>query len=348
MVLCLFDLTACNRNEDLPGSPPLSGNSDTWLIPVDRVLDGGPGKDGIPAISNPKFSKAFTTSYLSNKDLVVGVTINGSQKAYPHVILDWHEIVNDQIDDIPIAITYCPLTGTAITWNRDINGTITEFGVSGLLYNSNLIPYDRQTDSNWSQMRMDCVNGPLIGEQVSTFQVVETTWKNWKQMFPNSEVMTLETGFNRNYGRYPYVTSNGDYRVEDYLIFPVGNVDDRLSEKERVHGILENEEVRVYRFSEFDPPDIITDIIGGKNIAVVGSSKDNFMVSFEIEDQELTIEQSGETIFKDQKGNLYNIFGEVIEGPDSGSSLIPTRSFIGYWFSWAAFYPEVEIYTETQ
>jgi len=335
----------CSSKEDDSVQPTDKSMSETWLIPEERVLDGGPGKDGIPAINDPKFDKASATTYLSDEDIVIGFKHDGIIKAYPHLILDWHEIVNDEINNSAFAITYCPLTGTAINWNRTFNGVTTTFGVSGLLYNSNLIPYDRETDSNWSQMQLKCVNGELIGTEASTFQLVETSWKSWKEMYEDSEVMTTQTGFARNYGSYPYIGRNGDYREESYLIFPVENSDNRLDAKERVHGVIEGEEVRVFRFEEFENElNIIEDNLGGQNIAVIGSKQDNYIVSFIINDEELRVNRSGEAVFKDQNDNVYNIFGEIIEGPDTGNKLASTQSFIGYWFSWAAFYPEVDIY----
>src|SRR3990172_4124896 len=129
-----------------------------WLIPKDQIFDGGPGKDGIPALTNPQFASALSTSYLNNNDLVLIIKIGGEIRIYPHPILDWHEIINDDISGTKFTLTYCPLTGSGIAWNRVINGKETTFGVSGLLYNSNLIPYDRASNSNWSQMKMLSVN----------------------------------------------------------------------------------------------------------------------------------------------------------------------------------------------
>ena len=350
MAAVLLVLPNCSNDDDPIGNTSSrSRSTDTpeWLIPQDQVIDGGPGKDGIPAISDPQFALSRATEYLNDDDLVIGYKHGDEIRAYPHAILNWHEIINDQIENNAFALTYCPLTGTAINWNRTINGVTTTFGVSGLLYNTNLIPYDRETGSNWSQMLLKCVNGLHIGTEVSTFQVVETEWATWKELYPDSKMMTTETGYSRNYKAYPYLTLNGDYRKEEYLIFPVENSDDRLHAKERVLGVIEENRVRTYRFSEFDDgPGVITDFAG--SVAVIGSAADNFMVAFKVEDEEISIHMDGEAIFKDQHENHYNIFGEVIAGPDIGKRLSPTLSFMGFWFSWAAFYPEVEIYNFTQ
>ena len=166
-----------------------------WLIPSDEVFDGGPGKDGIPSIDNGIFIPASTVNYLDDDDLVVIVSEAGNAKVYPHIILDWHEIVNDAFIDKKYSLTYCPLTGTAISWNRVLNGNETTFGVSGKLYNTNLIPYDRETDSYWAQIGLKCVNGELINKKIETFPIIETIWASCQRMYPEAQVLSTETGF---------------------------------------------------------------------------------------------------------------------------------------------------------
>jgi len=227
----------------------ISGTNN-WLIPHNEVRSGGVGRDGIPALSTPQFENASTVKFLNNSDLVVGIRQSDKMKAYPHNVLDWHEIVNDQLDNHYYSIIYCPLTGTATAWNRSINGNITSFGVSGLLFNSNIIPYDRLTQSNWSQLFYQAVSGSLKGTNPETYMTLETKWSTWKKLYPESTVMNLETGFSRDYQRYPY----GNYKTESSLIFPVKFHDSRLHEKERVHAIIVNEKARVYRFNSFSKP----------------------------------------------------------------------------------------------
>ena len=243
-LICIAITFSCEKDKETSG---------IWLIPSDQVFDGGPGKDGIPALENPL--KISNPQFLTDFDLVIGYYDGSDAVAYPHVILDWHEIINDELNGFPFAITYCPLTGTGIGWDRKIDGVITTFGVSGLLYNNNLIPYDRKTDSNWSQMRNECVNGELIGNPIPTFTVVETSWRTWKAMFPDTKVVSTNTGFSRQYGVYPY----GDYKTNHRnLIFPLNPDDARLDRKERVHGVIINGEAKVYRFSTFLNDQILT------------------------------------------------------------------------------------------
>jgi len=323
-------------------------DNNNWLIPISEVRDGGPGKDGIPALSEPEFIPAVEADYLDDDDLILGFVGTGVAKAYPHRILDWHEIVNDQVGGVSLAVTYCPLTGTGIGWNLYIDGHTTTFGVSGLLYNSNLIPYDRRTDSNWSQIRLDCVNGQMIGTEIETFTLVETTWKTWNKMYPSSTVVSLNTGYNRDYDRYPY----GSYRTNhEYMIFPVANQDIRIPGKARVHGIVTSGNAKVYPLSLFgEQVSVIEDSIEGNNYVVVGHGSDNFAVSFLSNPGDGTllsftpVQEQYPVVMTDDEGNLWDVFGTAVKGPRKGSRLKHARSFIGYWFSFAAFYPQVSIY----
>ena len=225
----------------------ISGTND-WLVPYNEVRSGGVGKDGIPAVSDPIFYDLTNVSYMNKNDLVVGVSDGSSVKAYPHLVLDWHEIVNDAMGDSDFSIIYCPLTGTASVWDNNINGIKTNFGVSGLLYNTNIVPYDRATGSNWSQLFDAAVFGQLKGVKPKKHMVVETTWATWQKLYPNSKLMNTNTGHSRNYGNYPY----GNYRNDASLIFPVKYLDKRLHAKQRVHAVIVNGKARVYRFANFE------------------------------------------------------------------------------------------------
>ena len=223
-----------------------------WLVPSNQVL-ASTAQDGIPSIDDPKFiSLAPTPDNSTNPDLVqdnellIGVFIDAELRLYPHKILDWHEIVNDQAGEVPFSLIYCPLTGTASAWVRKVDGESTTFGVSGLLYNSNVVPYDRKTGSRWSQLKEQCINGEQIGNTPQMLPTIETTWANWKRLFDDPPVLSFDTGFGRSYGIYPY----GDYRENhDNFLFPLLREDDRVPAKERVHVVVINNKARVYRFS---------------------------------------------------------------------------------------------------
>ncbi|MEL6922934.1 MAG: DUF3179 domain-containing protein [Bacteroidota bacterium] len=338
VVLALLFVTTQSCNKE---------GSSTWLINESEVRDGGPGKDGIPSIDNPVFVDPGAADFLVDNEIVIGIRIGNEMRAYPHQILDWHEIVNDAIGSDAFAVTYCPLTGTAIGWDREVDGSTTTFGVSGLLYNSNLIPYDRKTDSNWSQMRLDCVNGELSGTEINTYHLVEMDWGTWKRRYPEGKVLSTDTGFNRNYGSYPY----GSYRNDNNLFFGVNNEDNRLGRKERVLGVLINGKAKTYRFEEFSAENIVvkTDNFEGAGYVLAGSDSENFMVAYSnVLDGtalEFSAVQNDDTvIMMDNEGNEWDLFGVAVNGPRQGQRLEPMLAYVGYWFAWAAFYPGLELY----
>lgn len=322
--------------------PPENTNPE-WSIPISEVLDGGPGKDGIPALLSPEMVPVQEVDFLRDDDLVIGFKNGSDVRAYPHIILDWHEIINDKIGDVSLAVTYCPLTGTGIGWDRFINGQETTFGVSGLLYNTNLIPYDRLTNSNWSQILNESVNGALKGEQVNLIAVIETDWKTWKAMYPSTKVVSLSTGFSRTYGASPY----GDYNTNNsFFLFPVAK-DQRLPLKERVHAVINNDKAKTYRFSDFESINMIRDSFDEKTYLIVGNQ--NFMTSFELGADlintqfEYIFNGTSSVLLKDAAGNQWNVFGASVAG--DGPSLKAASSFMGYWFSIPAFY-ETKVFGE--
>ena len=354
-LLLLLLLCACNTESETftgTGNGANGGTGmgpDDWLVPISEVLDGGPGRDGIPSIDEPVFEPVSEANFVDDDELVIGVKNNEVVRAYPHSILDWHEIVNDQVGHLALALTYCPLTGTGVGWNREVDGTLTTFGVSGLLYQTNLMPYDRATGSTWSQMRLDCVNGQLIETRATVEWIVETKWSTWRQMFPGSEVLSRQTGISRDYNSYPY----GDYRTSDQLFFPVSNEDPRLPRKDRVLGVIVNGRAKAFPVRGFSGNEtrVITDRVGGERILVYGNESDNYLVAYanaiQGTDPGLTFQpavNSGpQTVLTDNEGNQWNIFGEAVDGPREGQQLDRVTAFIGYWFAWAAFYPEIEL-----
>ncbi len=320
-----------------------------WLIPKREVFDDGAGTDGIVALANPTMESAAGITYLNSGSLVMGVKIGDQVRAYPHAILDWHEIVNDDFDSASLAMTYCPLTGSGVAWNRIVGDDTTTFGVTSMLYNSNLMPYDRATRSYWSQMKLLCVYGEHIGTAAETFPVVETTWRTWLKMYPESEVVTTQTGYSRPYGQYPYL----DYRTSDFLIWPISNDDTRLFRKERVAGVIIGERAKVYRFITFaDTVHAINDSFEGVPLVVVGSAGDNLLVIFNrtLSGRELIftpLQGQLPAVMKDDEGTTWDVFGRGIEGPQAGQQLTLPRTYIAYWFAWGAFFPEAEIYSDS-
>jgi hypothetical protein len=352
LILIIPLLTLACSNSDEPAE--LDENSviiydgaiGSWLIPLSEIRDGGPGRDGIPSIDSPKFLELndFRSSYIRDDDLVVGMVVGDEIRAYPHLILDYHEIVNDELEGIPITLNYCPLTGTAFGWSSESDHSFSTFGVSGLLYNANLILYDRLTGSLWSQLRLQCVNGSQIGDTPTLARIVETTWAMWRTMYPNTKIMSLDTGFARDYGTYPY----GPYKTNhSYFVFRATPINTALPNKLRVHAIIENDASKVYRFEGFLNGRLVRDQFQGKDFLVVGN--EDLIVSFDLESDYAELEYSyafdgGETVFTDNEGNSWNAFGRAIAGPRQGEVLKPSVSVASYWFAIAAFYPEPDIF----
>lgn len=181
---------------------------DGFSIPTFKIRDGGPGVDGIPSLDSPVFTQNFSSTAISQDKLVIGVKVGDQVRAYPHEILDWHEIVNDQFlvngQQQRMTLSYCPLTGSAMMWEASLEAGDPSYGVSGLLYNSNLILYDRRTRSLWSQMLEQAISGDELLRIPDRVQVVETTWGTWSRMYPNTELLSDLTDFSQPYGTYTY------------------------------------------------------------------------------------------------------------------------------------------------
>lgn len=346
--IIILSFLGCKEEEGFkPQRPNQSATSD-WLIEEHRIFDGGPGKDGIPALDMPVFISAAEAGFLQDEELIIGVKIGDEVRAYPHQIMDWHEIVNDSFPGEVITVSYCPLTGTAIGWDRNLLLGPTTFGVSGLLYNTNLIPYDRETDGEWSQMLTKSVRGWYQGTELELIPMVETSWGQWRSMYPETKVLSLETGHDRPYGEYPY----GDYLTEDQrLFFPIVPVNQTLPLKERVHGVVLGEKSKVYRISQFtDTCKVINDIFDGEKIVVAGSEEENLVVSFGrvLEDgtelEMKALQNQWPLVMEDQEGNQWDIFGVAQNGPRNGTQLPVLKSLVGFWLSFSSFYPEPEIY----
>lgn len=347
--LGLFALCGCSSAEQTnptDSNNPTQETASRWSIPVAEVLDGGPGKDGIPALENPNLITADETEILQNNDLVLAFKNGDEVRAYPHIILDWHEIINDNIGDVSMAVTFCPLTGTGIGWGRMLEGTETTFGVSGLLYNTNLIPYDRLSDSNWSQILNESVNGTLIGGKPELYQLLETNWGTLKQMYPEVKVVSTETGFSRTYGVSPYGSYNTDH---DFFLFPVDK-DPRLPSKEKVLAILNGNRAKAYQFSDFQSENILRDLYGGNELLLVGNQ--NFITVFALDGDTVNLEfeyvfavDNGGIILTDNEGNEWNVFGEAVSGPREGDQLGQVDAMMAQWFSIPAFY-QTQLYSE--
>ncbi len=315
------------------------------------------GRDCIPALTNPEILNSYESYYLNDEDLVVGVIRNGCARAFPLRILWYHEVINDTLGGEMITVTHCPLTGTSLVFDGTINNTEHTFGVSGLLYNNNLIMYDRLTgETLFPQMcyrGLQVENGRLKnnGEQLILLPSLETTWTDWLFLYPNTTVISNETGFERDYTTYPY----GDYRTNNnLLLFPLTHEDSRLNRKDVVFGVNLNHITRVYPFKNMGERAVINDEIGGEEIVILFSKLANLVVAYHrrVGDQSLTFQldryfiTTGLLNLRDKEtGSIWNTKGEAIEGPlaEKHLRLKPVPAYRAMWFAWAAFWPDTEI-----
>ena len=225
-----------------------------WLVDNEYVFRGT-FKDAIPALSFPSYNLlggqdlVNESLYVTNDELVMVIPGQESTKVIPYQVLDWHEVVNDKADGTNIVISYCPLTGTSTAWERPTETIDSEFGVSGLLHNNNLILYDQGTDSYWSQIKEQAIHGSLIGTRAVGVRSVEMTWRASKLLQKGLlSLLDNSTGFDRDYSIYPY----GDYKTNnENLSFSVSFVDTRVPNKEKVFAVIANEKAKVYRFEHF-------------------------------------------------------------------------------------------------
>ena len=279
-------------------------NLENSLIPYNQIFSGGPSKEGIPAIDKPLFVVADKASFLDDDSVVLGINYKGLSKAYPINILNWHEIVNDTFNSIPVVITFCPLCGSGMAFLASIENKAHTFGVSGLLYNSDVLLYDRQTESLWSQLMTQAVSGQHKGRQLQSLPVLQTSWQNWKTKFPDTLVLSTETGYSRNYNDSPYAA----YLKSPQTMFPLSSVSRRYHPKQAVLGIEVNGQFKVYPFIELEK--------GGAEFS--DTFNGNSMI-----------------IRYDKKYRTASIFNQ------QGKQLPAVKTF---WFAWYAFHPKTKVY----
>lgn len=329
-------------------SVQVSEDGTRHLIPLDAIRSGGPPKDGIPSIDAPRFvgSESWNELGFSGDNLVIGVEVNGIRRAYPFQVLVWHEIVNDVIDGKPLLITYCPLCGTGIAFEREIEGEPVQFGVSGQLYNSDLLMYDRKTDSFWSQITGTAVVGPLAGTVLPFYPSEIMTWDDWRQTYPDSAVLSPDTGFSRDYSVDPY----SGYYADGNLWFPVSGLDARLPVKERVTGI----EVEGAAFGAYPDEAVVehgpvNDQVGDTPVLVVADpTTGNTIRVFERRVGNQTLEFSmsdgGTFLLDGATQSQWSFNGQAADGELAGNQLTEILPVKGFWFAWFAFHQDTELW----
>ena len=314
------------------------------LIPLDKIRGGGPPKDGIPSIDNPVFVGVDESRFMSDSDTVVGVEIHGETKAYPLFILVWHEIVNDRIGGVPVSVTYCPLCYTSQVFERVIDGREVEFGTSGKLYNSNLLMYDRFTESYWSQALGLAVTGEMSGYNLDLVPFDIITWGDWKALHPDTLVLTTDTGHIRSYATDPY----GRYYTEPQIMFPVEHHDDRMNPKEIILGFHQDGVYKAFRQNDIESNIVINDSVGKIPVMLVSLFSQNSR-AFErtMDDKILDFTYTDDKILDSQTNSEWNYDGLAVSGYYDGMQLKRMAIEPGFWFEWVAFHPNTLVFGDT-
>ncbi|HXH02570.1 MAG TPA: DUF3179 domain-containing protein [Candidatus Competibacteraceae bacterium] len=273
------------------------------LVPPAKILHGGPPRDGIPAVDRPRFLAAAQAG-LADDARVLGIARNGVAKAYPIAILNWHEIVNDEFAGEPIVVTFCPLCGTGMAFRAEVGGQPRHFGVSGLLYNSDVLLYDRESESLWTQIGQRAISGPLRGTTLEAVPVAHTAWADWRTRHPHTLVLSSATGQVRDYARDPYA----GYAESPAVWFPTDPFGSRYHPKERVLGLSLGGQSKAYPFVEL--------------ARLSGPLRDQFA------GRSLTIEFDAG-------------YGTARALDETGEEL---PAVIAYWFAWSAFHPDGAVF----
>lgn len=331
-------------------------------MPYREILSGGPPKDGIPAIDDPQFvSLSEAEAWLDDREPVVFVEVGEDARAYPIQILTWHEIVNDMIGGMPLAVTYCPLCNTAIAFERTFDGRVLDFGTTGRLRFSNLIMYDRQTETWWQQGTGRALAGEYAGRQLAFYPATIVSWQAFKVAHPNGKVLSLATGARRRYGANPYVGYDNP-RARPFL-YDGPATPEQLPQLVRVIGVELNGEAVAYPYDALAQVRAVNDLLGGEPVVVfwapgTASALDAPVVaegrdvgaasafSRRLGGQVLTFKHDGERFTDEQTGSVWDLFGRAVDGPLAGQALAPLVAVNHFWFSWAAFKPDTRVWVQ--
>ncbi len=329
-------------------------------VPYAEILSGGPPKDGIPAIDAAKYvSVSEADAWLRPEEPVIFVQAGDEARAFPIQILIWHEIANAEIGGLPLAVTFCPLCNTAIAFERRLDGQVLDFGTTGRLRYSNLIMYDRQTETWWQQATGEAIAGQFTGEQLAFYPASIIAWESFKTTHPDGLVLSRETGYNRDYGRNPYVGYDDVNRPP--FLYDGPTTPGSLPPIARVVTVDLGGDAVAYPYDVLHQFGVVNDRVGGTEIAVfwapgtaspldtgsVAGGRDVGAASvFErvLDGQVLTFAFSDGRIVDEQTGSRWNIVGQATDGPLAGQALTAVVAINHFWFSWAAFRPDTRVY----
>jgi hypothetical protein len=313
---------------------------------MELVEWGGVKVDGIATLDAPKLIGAAEATYLTPDEEVFGVSILGDARAYPLRILDSHEIVNDVVGGIPVALTYCALCGSGILYRTTVSGRTYAFGTSGLLYESNKLMYDRQTDTLWNQLTGEAVNGPLASRhlQLERLPVVVTSWQSWLAENPGTRVLSPATGFELDYapGRV-----YGSYAASPFTMFPVARRSQALPAKSRVFALLLDGVAKAYPLDRLATRPVVRDTLAGHAVLVVREPGSEAVRAYDPGNHtflpELESDGGSLRLHEAATGASWRLLEEGLVGP-AGETLPRLPGHLAYWFGWFSFFPGTLIY----
>ncbi len=331
-------------------------------VPLDEIVSGGPPKDGIPAIDNPKFvSIGRADDWLDDREPVAVVRLGGEVRAYPLQILIWHEIVNDVVGGEPVTITFCPLCNTTLAFDRRFDGRLLDFGTTGRLRHSDLVMYDRQTETWWQQATGEGIVGEFAGRRLTFVPAPVVSWRDFKETAPEGRVLSRDTGHRRDYGRNPY--KGYDTGSGPISSFFRAAIDRRLAAMERIVAIDLDDDPVAVPFEVLAERKVVHTEAGSKKIVVfwapgTASALDDSQIRsgrdvgatavFDrvVDGRALTFEPAGDGRFRDtQTGSVWNLAGQAVDGPNVGKELTPIAHGNHFWFAWGVFRPDTKIVT---
>ena len=337
-------------------SPAGAGLPRPLVNPAD-IIPGGPGPDGIPAIDHPRFLRPAQVSFLSADEPVLALQIGADARAYPVQILIWHEIVNDTVGRVPVAVTYCPLCNSAIAYDRRVAGRVLSFGTSGILYDSNLLMYDRQTQSLWVQFTGQAVAGVLIRHQLRPYPMQTVSWGAWRAAHPDGWVLSRDTGHARPYGFNPY---SGYDKIGSQPFLFSGQVNGRYTAMTRLVGIRYGGAAVAVLLTTLRRRRVIDLTLAGHPVTVwwqpgtasalssgtiAGGADVGATGAFSpVVDGRRLHFRSAAGGFRDREtGSHWSLLGHAGAGPLAGHNLIPVTHVDTFWFVWAAFRPHTRV-----
>jgi len=363
VLVALPTVSSAQLSTQLQNSPEWPKTDFTRIsVSPDSIFSGGPPKDGIPAVDEPAYvSQADADEWLAPTEPVIALDVGGKARAYPIQILMWHEIANDELGGVPVSVTFCPLCNAAMVFDRRVGDKVLDFGTTGRLRKSDMVMYDRQTESWWQQFTGTGIIGEMMDVTLKRVPATIVAWSTFKEAHPEGDVLSKDTGHSRRYGANPY---QGYDSLDQPFLF-TDPVDPRLPAMEYVLNVSVGDKHKLYPLSRLKGKNVVNDEFAGQRLVVLSTdgmnrSMDGGVISesakmlsvaafaADVDGQDLTFEFKDGQIIDDKTGSRWNSLGHAVDGELKGKRLQPTDGGVHFAFAWLAFRPESEIFSAAQ